>query len=78
MAYRDLRRPIRPSRGFQRKEPLFQGRDDLEDLKLKKELIKMMSEAHLQEVKKYLPEDEAERQVIGWLDESPHKEEKEL
>lgn len=57
---------------------MFQGRDHLDDLKLKKELIKMMSQAHLQEVKKHLPADEAENYVIRWLDESPHKEEKEL
>lgn len=57
-------------RSFASPEIRYQGKEDLEDLKLKKELMKMMSEAHLQEVKQHLPKDEAERVVISWLDES--------
>lgn len=57
-------------RSFAQPEATYYGKEALEDLKLKKELMKMMSEAHLQEVKQHLPKEEAERVVISWLEES--------
>ena len=49
---------------------MHQGTDELWDLKIQKELMKMMMEAHLQEVKKHMPEGEAEEMVFRWMDES--------
>ena len=68
----------RPARGFQQKEPLRQGRDHLDDLKLKKELMKMVLLDHLAEVQNHLPEDEAETMTIRFLEESPHNEDEKL
>ena len=74
MSQKHSRKARKIIRGFQRHEAMYQGTDNLWDLKIQKELLKMMSEAHLQEVKQHLPKDEAERMVLGWLEESPHKE----
>jgi hypothetical protein len=78
MSQKHSRKARKIIRGFQLKEPMRQGTDHLWDLKIQKELMKMMSEAHLQEVKQHMPKDEAERMVIGWLDDSPHKEDEKL
>jgi len=42
------------------------GRDKLEDLKLNKELMKMIMEDHLKQVNQHLPKEEAEKKVYQW------------
>ena len=78
MSQKHSRKARKIIRGFQQKEPMLQGRGHLDDLKLKKELMKMMLEAHLQEARSHMPKDEAEEMTIRWLDESPNKEDEEL
>ena len=70
MSQKHSRKARKIIRGFQRHEAMYHGNDNLWDLKIQKELLKMMSEAHLQEVKQHLPKEEAERVVISWLEES--------
>ena len=70
MSQKRSRKAHKIIRGFQQKEPMHQGTDELWDLKIQKELMKMMMSAHLQELHEHLPEDEAKKIVYRWMDES--------
>ena len=78
MSQKHSRKARKIIRGFQQKEPLRQNTDGLWDLKIQKELMKMMGEAHLRETMNHMPKDEAGKVVITWLEESPHKEDEKL
>ena len=70
MNRKDRRKAQKLMRGWQKKDPVLQGTDELWDLKIQKELAKMMMAAHLQELHEHLPEDEAKNIVYRWMDES--------
>ncbi len=55
------------ARGFENVEPLFTGRDSLEDKKLKTELMKMVMLDHLKQVGEWLPEEEAEEMTYRFM-----------
>lgn len=78
MSQKHSRKARKILRGWQQGDAVYRNTESLWDLKIQKELMKMMAEAHLQEVKQHMPEDEVERMVIGWLDDSPHKEDEKL
>ena len=70
MGQKHSRKARKIIRGFQRNEPIRHNTDQLWDLKIQKELMKMMMSAHLQELHEHLPEDEAKKIVYRWMDES--------
>lgn len=78
MDWKAIRRRNNGSRGWQGKDPIHNGRDSLEDKKLKKELMKMMMEDHLRETHKFLPEDMAEKLTFRWMDDEGNEEIREL
>jgi len=55
-------------RGFRPNDPIFEDTSSLHDLKLKRELMKMMMEAHMQELHETLPPEQLENLAYRWLD----------
>ena len=68
--YRNSFRRPAAGRGFQEKDSVLHGKESLEDMKLKRELQKMMLEDHFAKLKAELPKEEAEEMVIRWMDDT--------
>jgi hypothetical protein len=70
MSQKHSRKARKILRGFKANDPIFQNSDSLHDLKLKRELMKMMMEAHMQELHEQLPPEQLEGMTYRWLDDS--------
>ena len=66
MGREERRRKQRKSRRELRDQYEITGKDKLEDLKLKKELMKMIMEDHLKQVREHLPKEDAEKMIYQW------------
>ena len=64
-----FRRPA-PGRGFQEKDSVLHGKESLEDMKLKRELMKMMLEDHMAQGRAHLSKEDAEEMTIRWMDDT--------
>lgn len=68
--YRHSFRRPGAGRGFQEKDSVLYGKDSLEDMKLKRELMKMMLEDHMSQGRAHLSKEDAEEMTIRWMDDT--------
>ena len=70
MGQKHARRARKVIRGFQANDPIFANTDSLHDLKLKRELMKMMLEDHMKQLHEELPPEQLEGMTYRWLDDT--------
>lgn len=68
MDWKAIRRQNNGSRGWRERDDIHLGKDSLEDIKLRRELMKMMMEDHLRQTHQFLPKEMAEELTFRWLD----------
>ena len=68
--YRNSFRRPGAGRGFQEKDSVLYGKESLEDLKLKRELQKMMMQDHFAQVRTELSKEDAEEMTIRFMDDT--------
>ena len=73
MDWKAIRRRENGGRGFQDRDSMLYGKDTLEDLKLKQELMKMMMEDHLHKTYEPLSKEEAEELTFRWMDDEQNE-----
>ena len=68
MSQKHARKARRIIRAFEQSDPIFENTDSLHDLKLKRELMKMMLEDHMTQLQEVLPADQLENMTYRWID----------
>ena len=68
--YRNSFRRPAAGRGFQEKDSILYGKENLEDMKLKRELMKMMLEDHMAQGRAHLSKEDAEEMTIRFMDDT--------
>ena len=68
--YRNSFRRPGAGRGFQEKDSVLYGKESLEDMKLKRELMKMMLEDHMAQGRAHLSKEDAEEMTTRWMDDT--------